>query len=97
MHIDGRSEIWVMSEEVALESNIRWKRADWTIITVDGNRSDLSIVAESVRSSVHRIVIAMPIFLARSRSEQVILGCHWETYTRKCERNLDNVSCDITT
>ena len=46
--------------------------------------------------SVHGIVIPVPIFLARSGSEQVILGRPWETYARKCERNLDDGSCEIT-
>jgi len=95
MLIDGGSEICVMSEEVARELNIGWKRADWKMITADGNRSDLSKVAESVPVNVHRIVIPVPICLARSGSEQVILGRPWATYTRKCERNLDDGSCEI--
>ena len=96
MLIDGGSEICVMSEEVARELNIGWKRADWKMITADGNRSDLSKVAESVPVNVHGIVIPVPILWGRSRSEQVILGRPWETYARKCERNLDDGSCEIT-
>jgi hypothetical protein len=96
MLINGGSEIWMMSEEVTRELNIGWKRADWKMITTNGNRSDLSKVAESVPVNVHGIVIPVPIFLARSGSQQVILGRPWETYTRKCERNLDDGSCKIT-
>jgi len=96
MLIDGGSEICVLSEEVASELNIGWKRADWKMITAYGNRSDLSKVAEAVPVNVHGIVIRVPIFLARSGSEQDILGRPWETYTRKCERNLDDGSCEIT-
>ena len=93
MLIDGGSEICVMSAEVARELNIGWKRADWNMITADGNRSDLSTVAESVPVDVHGIVIPVPIFLARSGSRQVIFGRPWESYARKCERNLDDGSC----
>jgi len=96
MIIDGGSEIRVMSAEVARELNIGWKRADWKMITADGNPSDLSKVAESVPVNVHGIVIPMPIGLARSGSEQVILCRPWETYARKCERNLDDGSGEIT-
>jgi len=94
--IDGGSEICVMSEEVARELNIGWKRADWKMITADCNRSDLSKVAEPVPINVHGIVIPVPIVFARSGSEQGILGHPWETYARKCERNLDDGSCEIT-
>jgi len=96
MLIDGRSEICAMSETVARELNIGGKRADWKMITADGNRSDLSKVAESVPVNVHGIVIPVRIFFARSGSEQVILGRPWETYARKCKRNVDNGSCEIT-
>jgi hypothetical protein len=96
MLIDGGSEICVMSEEIARELSMGWKRADWKMITADGNRSDLSKVAESVPVNVHDIVIPVLIYLARSGSEQVILGRPWETYARKCERNLDDGSCEIT-
>jgi len=96
MLIDGGSEICVISEEVARELNIGWKRADLKMITADGNRSDLSKVAESVPVNIHGIVIPVPSLLARSTSEQVILGRPWETYARKCERNLDDGSCGIT-
>jgi hypothetical protein len=96
MLIDGGSEICVMSEEVARELNIGWKHADWKMITADGNRFDLSKVAESVPVNVHGIVIPVPIFLARSGFEKVIMGRPWETYAPKCERNLDDGSCEIT-
>jgi len=51
-----------MSEEVARELNIGWTRADWKMITADGNRSYLSKVAESVPVNVHGIIIPVPIF-----------------------------------
>ena len=86
----------MISKEVARELNIGWKFADWEVIPANGNQSDLSKVAESVPVNVHGIVIPVPIFLAKSGCEQVILGRPWETYTRKCERNLDNSSCEIT-
>jgi hypothetical protein len=38
----------------------------------------------------------MPVFLAASGSEQVTVGLPLETYTHKCERNLDDGSCEIT-
>jgi hypothetical protein len=96
MLIQARSEICVMGEAVARELNIGWKPADWNMITANGNRSALSKVAESVPVNVHGIVIHVPIFLARSGSEQVILGRPWETYAWKCERNVDNGSYEIT-
>jgi hypothetical protein len=95
MLIDGGSEICVMSEEVARELNIGWKLADWKMITADGNRFDLSTVAESVPGNILGIVIPVPIFIARSGSEQVILDHSWETFARKSERNLDDGSCEI--
>ena len=61
---NGVSEICVMSEEVTRELNIGWKRADWKMITADGNRSDLSKVPESVPVNVHGIAIPAPTFLA---------------------------------
>jgi len=85
-----------MSEEVTRELNIGWERADCKMITADGNRFDLSKVAESVPVNVHGIVIPVPICLARYGSEQVIVGCPWELYARKSERNLDDGSCKIT-
>ena len=96
MLINGGSEICVMSEEVARELNIELKHADWKMITADGNRLDLSKVAESVPVDVHGIVIPVPIFLATSGSEQVIVRRPWESYARKCEKNLDEGSCEIT-
>jgi hypothetical protein len=96
MPIDGGFEICVLSNEVARELNIGWKHANWQMITADGNRSDLSKVAESVPVNVHGIGIPVPMFLARSASEQGILGRTWVTYPRKCERNLDDGSCEIT-
>jgi hypothetical protein len=74
MRIDGGSEICVKSAEVARELNIGWKCADWKMITANGNESDLLKVAESVPVNVHGIVIPVAISLARSGSEQVILG-----------------------
>ena len=74
MVIDGGSQIWVMSEEVARELNIGWRCAAWNMITADGNRSDLSTVAKSVPVNIHGIVSTRHIFLARSGSEQVILS-----------------------
>lgn len=61
--IDGGSEICMISEEVARELNIRWKRADWKMITADANQSDLSKVTECVPSNIHAIVIPVPMFL----------------------------------
>jgi len=55
-----------MSEEVSRELNIGWKRADWKMITADGNRFDLSKVAESGPVNVDGIVIPVHIFLAKS-------------------------------
>jgi hypothetical protein len=49
-----------------------------------------------VTVNVHGIVIPVPIFLARSGSKQDILGRPWQTYTQKCERNMDNGSLEIT-
>jgi len=66
------------------------------MITADGHQSDLSKVAESMPVNFHDIVIPVPIFLARSRSEQVFMGRPWETYARKCERNQHDGSCEIT-
>jgi len=77
MLIDGGSEICVMSQEVARELNIAWKRADWKMITADGNRSDVSKVAEFVPVKVYGIVIPVPLCLAKSGSEKVILGRPW--------------------
>jgi len=53
-------------------------------------------VAESMPVNVHGTVISVHIFLAKSISEQVILGRPWETDAPKSERNLDNGSCKIT-
>jgi len=96
MRIDGGSEIWVMSGEVARELNIGWKRANWTMITAGGNRFDLSKVAESLPVNVPGIVIPVPIILAKSGSEQVIFGRPLETYPQKCQRNMEDGSCEIT-
>jgi len=65
------------------------------MITADGNRSDLSKVAESVPVNAHGIVISVCIVLAKSASEQVILGCPCEPDARECERKLDDGSCEI--
>ena len=94
--IDGRSEIFVMSQEITREFNIGWKRADWKMLTANGNWSDLVRVAESMPINVHGINVSVPVFLAKSGSEQVILGRPWETYTPKCENDLDDGSCKIT-
>jgi hypothetical protein len=96
MLINGGSEICVMSEEVASELKIGWKHANWKMISADASWSDLSTGAESVPVSINCIVIPAPNILARSRSNQVIMGRPGETYARKCERNLDDGSCEIT-
>jgi len=96
MLIDGGSEICVMSEEVAGELNIGWKRANWKMVTADCNWSDLSKMADSVPVNVHGIVIPLPIFFARSGAEQVFLGYPWDRYALKCQSNLDYGSCEIT-
>jgi len=96
MTIDGGSEICVMSEEDTRELNIGWKRTDWKMITADCNRSDLMKVAQSVPVNFHCIVVSLHIILAKSGSEQVILGRRWETYARECEKDLDDGSCEIT-
>jgi len=95
MLIDGGSEIRLTSEEVARELNKGWKRADWKMVTADGNQSDLMRVAESERINVNGMIIPMGIILAESGSEQRILGRPWETYTRNCERNLDDGRWEI--
>jgi hypothetical protein len=95
MVINGGSEICVMCEEVTREVNVGWKRTDWKMITADGNRSDLEKVAESVPVNVHGIIIPVPIVLAKSGSEQGILGGPREPQNRKCERNLDDSICEI--
>jgi len=66
------------------------------MVTANGNRSDLSNMAEFVPVKGHGIVIPVPIFFAKSGSKQVILGRRWESYPRKCDRNLDDGSCEIT-
>ena len=96
MLIDGGSEICVMREEVAIKLNIRSKHADWKRITANRHPSDLTNVAESVPVNDYGIIIPRPISLAKSGSEQYILGRPWKTYTQKRERNLDNGSCKIT-
>jgi hypothetical protein len=96
MLLDGGSEICLMSDVVAREFNIKRRCANWRMISDSGNRSNFTNVAESVPINLHGIVIPIPIILANSRSEQVILGCHWKTYTRKWKRNLDDRSCEIT-
>lgn len=79
--VDGGSEICIMNEEIAREFNIRWNRAGWKMITADDNWSDLTKVAESVPLNVHGIVIPVTICVAKSGSEQVIMGRHGESYT----------------
>ena len=64
------------------------------MITTDGNRSDLTKVAESVAINIHGIV-TVRIFLAKSGSKQVVMGHRRQTYARKCERNQDDDSCEI--
>jgi len=88
--------IFLMSQVVARELNIRRKRTNWKMITADGNRSNVSKVAESVPVRVHGIVIHVVIILPKSGSEQVILHHRWATYAQKCERNLDDGRCEIT-
>jgi hypothetical protein len=66
MFINGGSEIWMMREDVARECNMGWKHADMTMITADGNQSDLWEVAVCVPGNVYRIMISMPIFSATS-------------------------------
>jgi hypothetical protein len=51
-----------MSAEVAKELHMRWKRADWKMITADSNWYDLSKLAESVPDNVHIIVSPVHIF-----------------------------------
>jgi len=94
--IDGESEICVMSEVVARELNIWWKRANWEMITADSNWSDLNEVAVSVPINVHGIIIFKPTCFAKARSQQFILGCPWVSYARKCKRNMDDGSCKTT-
>ena len=87
MIINSGSEICVMSKDITRELNIGWKRANWKIITADGNHLNLTKVSEAITIDIHRIVIPIPLFLDASGSEQVILGFPWETYTCKYERN----------
>jgi len=93
--INGGPQIGVMNEEVPRELNIRWKPAEGRMITPDGNLSDLTKAADYIAVNVHGIIIAMPIFLAQCRSEQVILGCRLETYAPKSEKNPDDGSYEI--
>jgi hypothetical protein len=85
-----------MTEEVSRELNIRWKCANGMMIAADGNLPDSSKVAECVTVKVHDMVMSVAILLRRFKSEQVFLSRPWDTYARKCERNLDNGSCKIT-
>jgi hypothetical protein len=96
MSIDTGSVISVVSEEVAGELNIRWKCADWKMIMADGNWSQLTNVTESVPVNICHIIIPKPICFAKSGSQQVILGRPWESYGPKCDRNLDDGSCEMT-
>ena len=96
MQIDSGSQICVISEDVAKDLGLGWKEVEWKMITADGNRSDLTKVAESVPIEVHRVTLSVPVFLTPTGSEQVILGRPWEAQARKCERNLDDGSCEIT-
>lgn len=61
MFINGGSVIWIMSDEVARELNIRWKRVDWKMFTADGNPSDLCKVAESMAVNIHGIAIPLRV------------------------------------
>jgi len=73
-----------------------WKRADWKVMNLDGNRSDLSKVAVSVTDTIHGMVSSVPIIVGKTGSEQDILGRPFEPYDRKCERNLDDGRFTIT-
>jgi hypothetical protein len=68
-----------MSTGVAGELNNRWKHADRKMMTTVGNWSDESKVAESVPVRAHVITILAHSFVAKSGSEQVILGRPRET------------------
>jgi len=88
--------IWVRSEKIARELNIGWKCADWKMITAEGNGADSTKVEVAVPINIYCIVIPIPISSEPAGSKQVILGRPWETYTRQCERNLDDGSRLIT-
>jgi len=74
--INGRSEICVLSEEITRELNLWLKSADWKMITANGNWSDLPKVAETMLVNIHRIIVSVPIFLAKSRSKLVVGDLH---------------------
>jgi hypothetical protein len=94
--IDGRSGMYLMTNMATSKLNIGWKGAHGRMITANGNRSDLTKVAESMPLNIDHIVIPVTIFFAPSGSKQVILGCDRAPYAGKCDRNLVNGSCEIT-
>jgi len=94
--IDVGSEMVVISEEVTRELNIGWKHANWKMITVDGNRSDLTNMVECVPDNVDSIVILIQMSEAQSCSEYVMLGHPCDTYAQKNGRNLVNRNRHIT-
>ena len=94
--IDSGSEICVISEDIAKNLGLGWKDVEGKMVTADGNRSDLTKIAESVLIEVHGFTLSVPVFLAPTVSEQVILGRPWEAHACKCERNHDDGSCEIT-
>ena len=96
MLIDCGSEICIISEDITKNLGLGWKEVEWKMVMADGNRSDLNKVTESVPIEVHGVTLSVPVFLAHTRSEQVILGRPWEAHAHKCERNLDDGSCEIT-
>jgi len=63
--------------------------------TNDGNWSELTKVGESVPINVQGIIISVPIILAKSGSEPVIMGHPAETHPQKYETNLDARGCEI--
>jgi len=58
--------ISVMREEVTGVLNIGWNHAGWMMITADGNQSDLTRMAKSMRVNLNGIVIHIPLFVPKS-------------------------------
>lgn len=86
----------LLSEEVATQSSIGWRHADCRMITADCNRSDVMKVAQSISADVYGIVISVPIIIANSVSDLIIIGHCCDTYAEQCERTLADASVEIT-
>jgi hypothetical protein len=79
MLIDRWSEACAIHNKITSELNSRFYHEVWMIITADEIPFALVMIVQSVPISVQCVIIPMPNYLSKSRSEEVIISCPWLT------------------